>query len=74
MVLEEEDEEEEAEDEEDVEGEEEEEEAIRIMIKSSQILNMKIIPILLALTPIQTMVLTKLQTSYITIQISTSQI
>ena len=56
------------------EGEEEEEAAIKIMTEGSQIINMKIIPIPLALIQVQTVdVLIKLtatQASYITIPIS----
>ena len=59
------------------EGVEEEEADNKITTKGSQVINMKIIPIPLALTQIQTMVLTNLtatQASHVTIQVSTSQI
>ena len=60
------------------EVEEEEEAAIKIMTKGSQVINMKIIPIPLALTQVQTMdVLTKLtatQASCITTPISKNKI
>ena len=68
----------EVEEEEVEEGEEEEEAANKIMTKGSQVINMKIIPIPLALTQVQTMdVLTKLtatRASCITTPISKNKI